>query len=82
MEVFQRLLPRVRKMRLMGSASLDVVYVANGRFDAYIEHGVKLWDICAGQLILERAGGKAIITPTNEPHTLDLKMWNGRLMLE
>jgi myo-inositol-1(or 4)-monophosphatase len=79
LQVFQNLLPRVRKMRLMGSASLDVVYVACGRFDAYIEHGVKLWDICAGQLILERAGGCAVVTPTGEPHTLDLRMWNGLL---
>jgi myo-inositol-1(or 4)-monophosphatase len=76
---FQRLLPKVRKMRLMGSAALDVVYVACGRFDAYIEYGIKLWDICAGQLILERAGGRAIVTPTGEPHTLNLRMWNGVL---
>jgi myo-inositol-1(or 4)-monophosphatase len=74
-------MPKVRKMRLMGSASLDVVYVACGRFDAYIEHGVKLWDICAGELILQRAGGRSQLRPTGEPHTFDLKMWNGQIPL-
>jgi len=79
---FQRLIPRVRKMRLMGSAALDVVYVAAGRFDAYIEYGIKLWDICAGELILQRAGGRSELLPTGEPHTLDMKMWNGRLTID
>ena len=81
MQDFQYLIPRARKMRLMGSASLDVVYVACGRFDAYIEYGIKLWDICAGQLILERAGGRVISTPTGEPHSLNVRMWNGVLEL-
>ena len=78
---FQHLIGRVRKMRLMGSAALDVVYVACGRYDAYIEHGIKLWDICAGQLILENAGGRAEVQPTGQPHALDMVMWNGKLNL-
>lgn len=49
---------RVRKMRMMGAAALGLAYVASGRFDAYIERGVSLWDIAAGGLIIERAGGK------------------------
>jgi len=53
-----KLAPRVRKIRLMGSAALDLVYVASGRMDAYLETGVKLWDIAAGGLILECAGGE------------------------
>ncbi len=76
---FQSLIGRVCKMRLMGAAALDVVYVACGRYDAYIEHGIKLWDICAGQLILELAGGQVMVAPTAEPHTLDVRMWNGKL---
>ena len=76
---FQHLLPKVRKMRLMGSASLDVVYVAAGRFDAYIEYGIKLWDVCAGLLILERAGGRYQAEPTGEPFTLNVRMWNGKV---
>lgn len=49
---------RVRKMRMMGAAALGLAYVASGRFDAYLERGVSLWDVAAGGLIVERAGGK------------------------
>lgn len=82
LEVFQRMIGQVRKIRLQGSAALDVVYVANGRFDAYIEHGIKLWDFVAGQFILERAGGRAITRPTTEPHAFDTWMWNGHLEID
>jgi len=48
----------VRKIRMMGAAALALVYVASGRFDGYIESGISLWDIAAGGLILECAGGE------------------------
>ncbi len=76
---FQELVGRVRKVRIMGAAALDVAYVACGRYDAYMEHGIKLWDICAGQLILESAGGQVESRATAEPHTFDVRMWNGKL---
>jgi len=79
---FQYLVPRARKMRLLGAAALDTVYVACGRFDAYIEYGIKLWDICAGQLILEEAGGRVDSTPAAEPHSFDVRMSNGKLKLD
>jgi myo-inositol-1(or 4)-monophosphatase len=56
--VFNSLVPRVRKIRMMGAAALALTYVASGRFDAYIESGISLWDIAAGGLILECAGGE------------------------
>jgi len=46
-----------RKLRAMGSAALDLAYVASGRFDAYIEQGVNLWDVAAGWVLVEEAGG-------------------------
>ena len=49
---------RVRKLRIMGAGALDLVYVATGRFDAYLERRIRLWDIAAGGLILECAGGE------------------------
>ena len=55
---FNTLVPRVRKIRMMGSAALALTYVACGRFDAYVERGIRLWDIAAGGLILECAGGE------------------------
>lgn len=49
---------RVHKMRMFGAAALGLTYVATGRLDAYIERGINLWDVAAGGLILECAGGK------------------------
>ena len=57
---FLELVHSVRKIRIMGSAALALTYVASGRFDAYIERGIRLWDIAAGGLILECAGGKFV----------------------
>ena len=51
-----RLLPRVRDLRRMGAAALDLAWTAAGRFDAYYERGVKHWDTAAGALICARAG--------------------------
>jgi len=46
--LLQDMVHRARKCRLMGSAALDMAYVACGRLDAYIEQGISLWDIAAG----------------------------------
>jgi myo-inositol-1(or 4)-monophosphatase len=54
---FNQLVHQVRKIRIMGAAALALTYVATGRFDGYIERGIRLWDIAAGGLILECAGG-------------------------
>ncbi len=54
---------RVRKCRLLGSAALDMAYVACGRFDAYLEQGISLWDVAAGILLVENAGGKIVLRP-------------------
>jgi myo-inositol-1(or 4)-monophosphatase len=51
-----RLLPRVRDIRRAGSCAIDLAWVAAGRYDAYYERGVKLWDIAAGELICASAG--------------------------
>lgn len=55
---FSKLIYRIRKIRMMGAAALALTYVASGRFDAYIEQGISLWDIAAGGLILDCAGGE------------------------
>lgn len=57
---------RVRKCRVLGSAALDMAYVACGRFDAYIERGISLWDIAAGWLLIETAGGKVDLRPRKD----------------
>jgi myo-inositol-1(or 4)-monophosphatase len=55
---FTWLARRVMKIRMMGSAALALTYVASGRLDIYIERGISLWDVAAGGLIVECAGGK------------------------
>jgi myo-inositol-1(or 4)-monophosphatase len=73
------LLHRVRKIRIMGAAALSLVYVASGRMDAYLEYGLRLWDIAAGGLILERAGGDYFHEPVTGKHRYRLLANNGRL---
>jgi myo-inositol-1(or 4)-monophosphatase len=51
-----RLLPQVRDIRRIGSAALDLCAVAAGRVDAYVEQGLKPWDLAAGALIATEAG--------------------------
>ena len=51
-----RLLPQVRDIRRLGSAALDLCWVAAGRYDAYFERGVHHWDVAAGALLCECAG--------------------------
>jgi myo-inositol-1(or 4)-monophosphatase len=55
-EVVGRVLPRVRDIRRVGAAALDLCWTACGRFDAYYERGVQAWDVAAGALIASRAG--------------------------
>ena len=55
---FAHMLRSVRGLRRDGSAALDLCYVAAGRFDAYWEHRLHPWDVAAGLLIVEEAGGR------------------------
>ena len=56
-EVVGRLLPLVRDIRRAGAAALDLAWVAAGRVDAFYERGLNAWDLAAGQLLVEEAGG-------------------------
>jgi myo-inositol-1(or 4)-monophosphatase len=58
MESFFNVVRGVQGIRRLGSAALDLCYVACGRFDAFWEMELKPWDMAAGVLILEEAGGK------------------------
>ena len=62
MDRFHKASLRARKMRMMGSAALGMAYIASGRIDGYIESRISLWDIAAGQLLVETAGGKVELT--------------------
>lgn len=70
---------RVRKMRMMGAAALGLAYVASGRFDAYIERGVSLWDVAAGGLLIECAGGRFWTERVPGAEKIRMVASNGRL---
>jgi myo-inositol-1(or 4)-monophosphatase len=57
-ELFGEFISRARAVRRLGSAALDLCYVAAGRFDAFWEHKLQPWDVAAGALIVEEAGGR------------------------
>jgi myo-inositol-1(or 4)-monophosphatase len=54
--VVARLMPRIRDIRRLGSAALDLCFAAEGRVDAYFEKGTNLWDHAAGGLVAAEAG--------------------------
>jgi myo-inositol-1(or 4)-monophosphatase len=56
--IFGEFLARARAVRRLGSAALDLAYVAAGRFDAFWERSLHAWDVAAGTLIVEEAGGR------------------------
>ncbi|HLK27006.1 MAG TPA: inositol monophosphatase family protein [Puia sp.] len=58
LEVFSRLIRKGVPVRRLGSAAMDLCWVAAGRFDGFYEHKLNAWDSAAGFLIVEEAGGK------------------------
>jgi myo-inositol-1(or 4)-monophosphatase len=58
LELFGRFAATTQGMRRLGSAALDLCYVASGRIDGYYERGIWPWDLAAGSVIVEEAGGR------------------------
>lgn len=70
-------------LRRPGAAALDLCNVACGRMDAYWEYGIKPWDVAAGSLILEEAGGTVTdLTGENTPYSDLIVATNGKLHAE
>ena len=83
LERFGRCSLRARKMRMMGSAALGMAYIAKGRLDAYVESRISLWDIAAGQLLVEAAGGKTTLTPhPTAKDVMSIISTNGKIPIE
>jgi myo-inositol-1(or 4)-monophosphatase len=74
-EVFAAFLGRSRAVRRLGSAALDLCYVAAGRFDGFWEEQLHAWDIAAGVLIVEEAGGR-VTGYADEP----IDLFGGRIV--
>ena len=70
MQTMEAVLPCTRDVRRLGSAAIDLCYVARGTFDGYYEVNLKPWDVSAGLLILLEAGGK-ITQEDGRGYTLD-----------
>src|SRR6266513_2534053 len=75
LEIFERLIRKGVPVRRLGSAAIDLCWVACGRFDGFYEHKLEAWDSAAGYLIVEEAGGKVTDFTGNkfshyQPHVL------------
>ena len=74
-EIFSRLIRKGIPVRRLGSAAIDLCWVACGRFDGFYEHKLQAWDSAAGFLIVEESGGKVTdfkgeIYSPYQPHIL------------
>lgn len=79
---FAHISRQVRKIRILGSAALTLCYIAAGRFDAYVEGRISLWDFAAARVILEAAGGCLQFEPVDAAGIKgSIIAWNGRIPL-
>ena len=60
-------------MRCSGCASLDLAYVASGRLDGFFHNGINLWDVAAGKIIIEEAGGFVNNISKYEKNNIDIR---------
>jgi myo-inositol-1(or 4)-monophosphatase len=58
LQIFEKLIRQGVPVRRLGSAAIDLCWVAAGRFDGFYEHKLQAWDSAAGFLMVEEAGGK------------------------
>lgn len=73
-----RILPHIRGVRRMGAAAYDLACVSAGFLDAYWELGLQEWDVCAGFLLVEEAGG--IVRPFREDRGIAILAGNEELV--
>jgi len=79
LQVFERFVRKGIPVRRLGSAAIDLCWVAAGRFDGFFEHSLSAWDTAAGFLIVEEAGGKVTDMEGNKysPYQRKLVATNG-----
>ena len=81
LEVFERFIRKGVPVRRLGSAAIDLCWVAAGRFDGFYEHKLEAWDSAAGFLIVEEAGGKVTDFEGNKfsPYQHRILATNGKI---
>jgi len=84
LEVFSRLIRKGIPVRRLGSAAIDLCWVAAGRFDGFYEHKLNAWDSAAGFLLVEEAGGKVTDFEGNpySPYQPHIVATNGKIHAE
>jgi myo-inositol-1(or 4)-monophosphatase len=80
-EFLHRVYPHVTDIRKLGSAGLETAWVAAGKREAYFTTGIEPWDVAAGVLLVQEAGGKVSDFQDNswQPQTSDLLFSNKKL---
>lgn len=68
-----------KKIRMIGSAAMSLAYVASGRFDAYFEEDIMIWDVAAGLALVKAAGGEIYIKPGSRKHSVICAATNGKI---
>lgn len=95
LEIFDRFVRKGVPVRRLGSAAIDLCWVACGRFDGFYEHKLEPWDSAAGYLIVEEAGGRVtdhagqpfsvyqhrVLATNGKIHEEMVEVINGRLNL-
>lgn len=81
LQIFQRFVTKGVPVRRLGSAAIDLCWVAAGRFDGFYEHKLEAWDSAAGYLIVEEAGGKVTDHDGNKfsPYQHKVLATNGKI---
>ncbi len=81
LQVFDKLIRKGIPVRRLGSAAIDLCWVAAGRFDGFYEHKLQAWDSAAGFLMVEEAGGKVTDFEGNyySPYQPHLLATNGKI---
>jgi myo-inositol-1(or 4)-monophosphatase len=81
LEVFGRFIRKGIPVRRLGSAAIDLCWVAAGRFDGFYEHKLNAWDSAAGFLLVEEAGGKVTDFEGNyySPYQPHIVATNGKI---
>lgn len=84
LDVFSRLVRKGVPVRRLGSAAIDLCWVAAGRFDGFYEHKLNAWDSAAGYLLVEEAGGRVTDFDGNKynPYQPQICATNGHLHQE
>lgn len=79
LQVFEKFIRKGVPVRRLGSAAIDLCWVAAGRFDGFFEHSLSAWDTAAGYLIVQEAGGKVtdMNGDTYSPYQKKLVATNG-----